>query len=115
MRILVVGSGGVGDAFARIAARREFFDALVVADYDASRAERTVAAVKERHPDETRLVAARVDASDAGAVEALAREHGATHVMNAVDPRFVMPIFDGALRGRRGLPRHGDVVVAAAS
>ena len=96
MRILLVGSGGVGDAFARIATRREFFDRLVVADYDAARAEQTVAAVTDRHPDETRLVAAQVDASDATAVEALAREHGATHVMNAVDPRFVMPIFDGA-------------------
>jgi saccharopine dehydrogenase (NAD+, L-lysine forming) len=96
MRILLVGSGGVGDAFARIAARREFFDGLVVADYDATRAERTVAAVTQRHPGETRFVAARVDASDAGSVEALAREHGATHVMNAVDPRFVMSIFDGA-------------------
>ncbi len=29
-------------------------------------------------------------------MEALARQHGATHVINAVDPRFVMPIFDGA-------------------
>jgi saccharopine dehydrogenase (NAD+, L-lysine forming) len=96
MRILLVGSGGVGDAFARIAARREFFDGLVVADYDATRAERTVAAVTQRHPGETRFVAARVDASDAGSVEALAREHSATHVMNAVDPRFVMSIFDGA-------------------
>ena len=45
MRILVIGAGGVGDAFARIAARREFFEALVVADYDLARAERTVAAV----------------------------------------------------------------------
>ena len=27
------------------------------------------------------------------------REHGITHVMNAVDPRFVMPIFDGAFAG----------------
>jgi saccharopine dehydrogenase (NAD+, L-lysine-forming) len=96
MRILLIGSGGVGDAFVRIAARRAFFDHLVVADYDAARAEHTVAAVRERHPAEARLVAARVDASDARAVEALAREHRATHVMNAVDPRFVMPIFDGA-------------------
>jgi saccharopine dehydrogenase (NAD+, L-lysine-forming) len=96
MRILLIGSGGVGDAFVRIAARRAFFDQLVVADYDIARAERTVAAVRERHPAEARLVAARVDASDATAVEALTREHGATHVMNAVDPRFVMPIFDGA-------------------
>jgi len=29
-------------------------------------------------------------------VAALAREHGITHVMNAVDPRFVMPVFSGA-------------------
>jgi saccharopine dehydrogenase-like NADP-dependent oxidoreductase len=28
---------------------------------------------------------------------ALCREHDVTHVLNAVDPRFVMPIFDGAL------------------
>ncbi len=96
MRLLLVGSGGVGDAFARIAARRDFFDRLVVADYDLGRAERTVAAVRQRHPRERRFVAARVDASDASAVQALAREHGVTHVMNAVDPRFVMPIFDGA-------------------
>jgi saccharopine dehydrogenase (NAD+, L-lysine forming) len=96
MRILLIGSGGVGDAFVRIAARREFFDHLVVADYDVARSERAVAAVRERDAAETRFVSARVDASDAGAVEALAREHGATHVVNAVDPRFVMPIFDGA-------------------
>src|SRR5918998_3709303 len=38
-----------------------------------------------------------VDASSADAVTALCREHGITHVLNAVDPRFVMPIFDGTL------------------
>ncbi|MGH8773764.1 MAG: saccharopine dehydrogenase family protein [Jiangellaceae bacterium] len=96
MRILLIGSGGVGDAFARIATRRDFFDRLVVADYDETKAARTVAAVGPGHRGERRFVAARVDASDAAAVETLAREHGATHVMNAVDPRFVMPIFDGA-------------------
>ena len=73
MRILLVGSGGVGDAFARIAARRDFFELLVVSDYDLARAERTVAAVRERHPDEQRLVAARVDASNAESVAARAR------------------------------------------
>jgi saccharopine dehydrogenase-like NADP-dependent oxidoreductase len=92
VRILLVGAGGVGGAFTAIAARRDFFDACVVADYDRSRAERAVAAV-----DDGRFSAAAVDASDAASVEALAREHGATHVMNAVDPRFVMPIFEGAL------------------
>jgi saccharopine dehydrogenase (NAD+, L-lysine forming) len=44
-------------------------------------------------------VAAQVDASNADSVAALVREHGITHVFNAVDPRFVMPIFDGAFAG----------------
>ena len=47
-------------------------------------------------------------------VEALVREHRVTHVMNAVDPVFDMPIFDGAFAGGRRLPRHGDEPVEAA-
>ena len=58
--------------------------------------ERTVDAVTSRHAGESRFSAAQVDASDAGAVAALAREVGATHVFNAVDPRFVLSIFEGA-------------------
>lgn len=96
MRVLMVGSGGVGDAAARIAAERAFFDSWVVADYDVARAERTVAAVAVRHPTDTRFVAAHVDASSADAVTRLARHHAATHVFNAVDPKFDMPIFHGA-------------------
>ncbi|MGH8969864.1 MAG: saccharopine dehydrogenase family protein [Actinomycetes bacterium] len=92
MRILVVGAGGVGSAVVGIAARRDFFEAMVVADYDVRRAERAL----ERHPGDERFVAARVDASTAEAVAALCREHRITHVLNAVDPRFVMPVFDGA-------------------
>ena len=42
MRILVVGSGGVGAAFAPIAARRDFYDRIVFADYDEGRAARVV-------------------------------------------------------------------------
>ncbi|MGL4745424.1 MAG: saccharopine dehydrogenase family protein [Dermatophilaceae bacterium] len=97
MRVLMVGAGGVGDAAARIAAERSYFEAWVVADHDIARADRTVAAVTERHPGETRFSSAEVDAADAAAVEALAREVGATHVFNAVDPRFVLPLFEGAL------------------
>jgi saccharopine dehydrogenase (NAD+, L-lysine-forming) len=92
MRILLVGAGGVGSAAVGIAARRDFFETMVVADYDEGRAERAVAA----HNGDPRLVAAQVDASSADAVAALCREHRVTHVLNAVDPRFVMPIFDGA-------------------
>ena len=98
MRVLVVGSGGVGDAVARIAARRRFFDLMVLADFDVSRAERSVAAARAAAPPERAdcFVAEHVDASDAEAVAALARRHGITHVLNAVDPRFVMPVFEGA-------------------
>jgi len=94
MRILVVGSGGVGAAFAPIAARRDFYDGVVFADYDEARARSVV----DRYDGGTgRFSAARsVDASDTNAVAELCRAEGITHVLNAVDPRFVMPIFDGA-------------------
>ena len=102
MRILMIGAGGVGDAAARIAVERDFFELLVVADHDVARAEATVAAASARRDGESRLVAAQVDASDVAAVAALALEHQATHVFNAVDPRFVMPIFRGALAAGAG-------------
>jgi saccharopine dehydrogenase-like NADP-dependent oxidoreductase len=92
MRILMIGAGGVGDAAARIAVERDFFDSFVVADYDLARAEATVASATARREGESRFVADQVDASDSAAVTALALRHGATHVFNAVDPRFVMPI-----------------------
>jgi len=95
MRVLVVGAGGVGDAVARIAARRSFFEVMVIADYDLAKAQATVVAA-EAAGGGGRFRAAFVDASDPASVTALALEHQATHVLNAVDPRFVMPIFDGA-------------------
>ena len=98
MRILLVGAGGVGDAIAKIAARRSFFETMIVSDYDLSRAERTIAWIAEKHGDQGgRFAAAQIDAADPDSVEAVAREHGATHVMNAVEPKFVPTIFAGAL------------------
>jgi len=90
MKILLVGAGGVGGAFAAIAARRDFFDAIVIADYELGRAEKAA-------ETDDRFVAARIDASDESSVADLCREHEITHVMNAVDPVFNMPLFDGAL------------------
>lgn len=90
MRILIIGAGGVGSAAARIAVRREFFETLVIADYDPARPSALVGELGDG-----RLSPAQVDASSADSVAALIREHGSTHVLNAVDPRFVMPIFTG--------------------
>ncbi|MFE2876451.1 saccharopine dehydrogenase family protein [Streptomyces roseus] len=94
MRVLLVGAGGVGTAITRIAARRDFFDRFVVADYDLARAEAAVAALGE---DDGRFHARRVDASDQAAVAALLTEERCDVLLNATDPRFVMPLFEAAL------------------
>jgi saccharopine dehydrogenase (NAD+, L-lysine forming) len=92
MRILLVGAGGVGTAFARIAARRSFAD-LVVADYDLGRAQRAAAARDSWQ-------AVRLDARDERATGALLAEYRCDVLMNATDPRFVMPLFRAALAAR---------------
>jgi saccharopine dehydrogenase-like NADP-dependent oxidoreductase len=92
MRILVIGAGGVGSAFVPTALRRDFFEHILVADYDVGRAN----AVATRAAD-ARVTATRVDASDRDEVATVIADHGITHVLNAVDPRFVMPIFDACL------------------
>ncbi len=94
MRILLVGAGGVGSALAKIAARRDFFSALHVTDYDVARAQQVVADTAD-----PRYTAGQLDASDEAAVLAAIREHRADVVMNAVDPRFVMPVFRAAFAG----------------
>jgi saccharopine dehydrogenase (NAD+, L-lysine-forming) len=90
MRILLVGAGGVGTAFARIAARRPFAE-LVVADYDLGRAQ-GAAAARDGYE------AVQLDARDEQAVAGLLAQHRCDVLMNATDPRFVMPLFRAALR-----------------
>ena len=90
MRILLVGAGGVGTAFARIAARRPFAD-LVIADYDLSRAQHAAEAAD-------RYSAVQLDARDEQATAALLTEHRCDVLMNATDPRFVMPLYRAALQ-----------------
>jgi saccharopine dehydrogenase-like NADP-dependent oxidoreductase len=89
MRILLVGAGGVGTAFARIAARRPFAD-LVIADYDLARAEHAAAA-------RDGYQAVRLDARDSGAAAVLLTEYSCDVLMNATDPRFVLPLYLAAL------------------
>jgi saccharopine dehydrogenase-like NADP-dependent oxidoreductase len=93
MRILVVGAGGVGSAFAPIAARRDFFERIVFADIDEGKAQRIV----DRYDPGGKYVAARIDASNAMEVADCARANACDAILNAADPRFVMPIYAGAL------------------
>jgi len=92
MRVLLVGAGGVGGSIALIAARRPFFEAMVVADYDASRAVQVAESTSD-----PRFVAEQVDASDTAAVVKLLTRHRCDVLVNATDPRFVMPLFRAAL------------------
>ncbi len=93
MRILLVGVGTVGDAIARMAARRDWCEAMVLADYAVDRAE----TLARELGDPERFPVEQIDAREASSVADAARRHRVDLVMNAVDPRFVMPIFDGAL------------------
>ena len=91
MRILVIGAGGVGAAAAAVAARRDFFERMVLADVDGGRARAAV----DRTGD-PRFAAASVDASDAAAIAELAQAEHADAILNAVDPRFNPAIFEAA-------------------
>jgi saccharopine dehydrogenase-like NADP-dependent oxidoreductase len=95
MRILLVGAGGVGDAIAKIAATRNFFEEMVVSDYDQSRADRTIAWIQNKYGDEvaSKFSSVKIDASNAASMAALITELNITHVLNAVEPKFVQTIF----------------------
>ncbi len=95
MRILLIGAGAVGESIVAIAARRDFVDALFVADYDETRAADVVARVGDK-----RCTAHSIDARDPEAVAAKAREVQADAVLNACDPRLNMAIFEGAFRAK---------------
>ncbi len=92
MRILLVGAGGVGTALARIAARRPFAE-LVIADYDLGRAQRAAAA-------RDGYEAVQLDARDERATAELLTQRHCDVLMNATDPRFVLPLFRAALAAR---------------
>ena len=91
MRVLIVGAGGVGAAFASIAARRTIFSDILLADIDANRAGRAAQAA-----DSIRVRSTRVDASDRVDIVELARTMKADIIVNACDPRLNPPIFDAA-------------------
>jgi saccharopine dehydrogenase (NAD+, L-lysine forming) len=95
VRVLVVGTGGVGSAFAGIAQRRDFFEHCALADYDPGRPAGLVAEL-----DDERFSAHRIDASNREDIARVLRESRADAVLNAVDPVFDMPIFNACHEAR---------------
>ena len=96
MRVLVVGAGGVGAAFAAIAQRRGAFERVVLADVSPQRAHEVVARLGEAD----RFAAERVDASDRGELTRLIGAVRPDAVLNACDPRFNEPIFGACFDAR---------------
>jgi saccharopine dehydrogenase (NAD+, L-lysine-forming) len=92
MKVLVVGAGGVGAAFAAIAQRRDVFDQVVLADVALERAQ----AAAERLGESDRFSAERVDASSREELVELIGRVAPDAVLNACDPRFNEPIFGAA-------------------
>jgi saccharopine dehydrogenase (NAD+, L-lysine-forming) len=96
MRVLVVGAGGVGAAFAAIAQRRPVFERVTLADISPQRARAAVSRLGEAD----RFAAERVDASDRGDLVRLIEQTKPDAVLNACDPRFNEPIFGACLHAR---------------
>ena len=96
MKILVVGAGGVGAAFAAIAQRRPAFERVVLADVAPERVKAVVAGLGEPG----RFSAERVDASSKEDLVSLIARVQPDAVLNACDPRFNEPIFSAAFEAR---------------
>ena len=88
MKALVIGAGVVGRAIANIASRRSFITSMVIADRTFARAQEAVERL-----DDDRFSAAEVNAAELEDIRELIRQSKPDVVINAVDPRFVMPIF----------------------
>src|SRR5271166_2789131 len=96
MKVLVVGAGGVGAAFAAIAQRRPAFERVVLADVAPERVRSVVAGLGEAG----RFAAERVDASDQKDLVELIGRVRPDAVLNACDPRFNEPIFGAAFEAK---------------
>jgi len=92
MRVLLVGTGGVGEAIAAIAKKRPWMELMVLTDYNKERLKE----VQAKLGDPERFPIEWIDASKREMVEKLARKYKVDLIMNACDPSFNEPIFDAA-------------------
>ena len=95
LKILMVGTGGVGEAAAVIASQRdpkgEWLELLVLSDFDQDRAEQ----VSKRIGD-VRFPAEKVNARNKEEVAALVKKYNVDLLYNACDPSFNETLFDVA-------------------
>ncbi len=92
MKVLLVGTGGVGEAIAVMAKKRPWIEQIVLTDYNLERCKE----VQNKLGDPLRFPVEFIDASKQEMVEALAKKYHVDLIMNAVDPVFNKQIFDAA-------------------
>ena len=99
MKVLIVGTGGVGQSIAAIAKRRDpkgdWLEKMVLADYDEARAKAVAARISD-----PRFVAEKVDAGKPDEVAALAKKHGVDIICNLCAPNFNPPLLQAALKAQ---------------
>jgi len=92
MKILLVGTGGVGEAIARIAKDRPWVEQVVLTDFNRERLKE----VQTKLGDPKRFPIEWIDAGKQKMIEKLAIQYKVDLIMNACDPVFNEPIFDAA-------------------
>jgi saccharopine dehydrogenase (NAD+, L-lysine forming) len=100
MKVLIVGSGGVGESTTAIAKRRdpngELFETMVLADYDLAKSQ----AASSRMGDETRFPAEQVNAADVDAVVALCAKYDVDVLCSFLPVEFNPFTLQAALKAR---------------
>ncbi|MGC8493951.1 MAG: saccharopine dehydrogenase family protein [Syntrophobacteraceae bacterium] len=96
MKVLVIGAGGVGEAIATIAHRRDphsrWLHQMVLADSELENSRY----VSEKLKDPARFPAERVEARDKAEIIALAGKYEVDLILNGCDPLYNENIFDAA-------------------
>lgn len=92
MKVLLVGTGGVGESIARIAKERPWVEQVVLTDYNRTR----IKEVQTKLGDTKRFPIEWIDASKQEMIEQLAKKYKVDLIMNACDPIFNEPIFEAA-------------------
>jgi saccharopine dehydrogenase (NAD+, L-lysine-forming) len=99
MKVLVIGTGGVGESAATIARRRDpngdWLQHCVMADYNLERAQRFTQKLND-----SRFPAEQVNAADVAQMVALAKKYDVDLIFNAVAPHFNQAILHAALEAK---------------
>ena len=94
MRVLLVGTGGVGEAMAVVAQNAPWLERMVLTDINLKRCRE----VRTRLRQPKKFPVEAIDARSKKQIVELARKHKVDLIMNAVEPLFNEAIFDAAFQ-----------------